>query len=115
MAYDQYLADRILRVFEKEKTIAIEKKMFGGIGFMVDDKMCIGIYKVGLMARVDPEKVGELVKRKGAEQMIHGGRTMKGYLTIFPEGYDLDDDLEFWVLKCLEFNPKTKKSKKKKK
>ena len=115
MAYDKFLVDRILRVFEQEKTIAIEKKMFGGHGFVVDDKMCIGIYKGGLMARVDPDEVGELVKRKGAEQMVHAGRPMKGYLKILPEGYDLDDDLEFWVLKCLEFNPKAKSSKKRKK
>jgi hypothetical protein len=45
--------------------------------------------------------------------MIHGGRPMTGYLFIQPEGYDMDEDLNFWVKKCLEFNPLAKASKKK--
>ena len=81
---------------------------------MVDDKMCFGTYKGGLMVRVNPEQVEDLIQRKATSQMIHGGRPMKGYLFVEPEGYDLEDDLDFWVTKCLEFNPKAKSSKKKK-
>ncbi len=88
--------------------------MFGGHCFMVDDKMCLGTYKGGLMARVGPEELPNLENRNGAEQMIHGGRPMKGYLFIEPKGYDNDSDLEFWIDKCLNFNPKAQASKKKK-
>lgn len=82
---------------------------------MVDDKMCFGTYKGGMMVRIAPEESEELVSRKATEQMIHGGRPMNGYLFVNPEGYDMDSDLEFWVQKCLEFNPRAKSSKKKKK
>ena len=80
---------------------------------MVDEKMLIGTYNGGIMARVEPEEVDELAQREGAAQMVHGGRPMKGYLFIEGEGYDRDEDLEFWIQKCLEFNPKAKASKKK--
>lgn len=111
---DEFLLDRLRQSMQAEKVNWYEKKMFGGICFMVDEKMCFGTYKGGLMVRVEPEETEELIKRDGAEQMIHGGRQMKGYLFIEPEGYDLDTDLDFWVKKCLEFNPKAKASKKKK-
>ena len=80
---------------------------------MVDDKMLCGTYKGNVMARVDPQEVEGLLAHEGSEPMIHGGRPMTGYLSVLPEGYDLDSELEFWVGKCLEFNPKAKSSKKK--
>ena len=80
---------------------------------MVDDKMCFGTFQGGLMARVAPEEAEELAQREGAGQMILGGRPMKGYLRIEPEGYDEEADLEFWIGKCLAFNPRAKASKKK--
>ena len=81
---------------------------------MVDDKMCFGTYKGGLMARVAPEDIPALEKRTGASQMIHGGRPMTGYLFIEAIGFDADEDLEFWIDQCLAFNPRAKSSKKKK-
>ncbi len=113
MATDTLLLDRLRNVMKAKGASWNEKRMFGGDCFMVDDKMCFGTYKGGLMARVEPDETDELTKRIGAEQMIHGGRPMKGYLFIESEGYDNDDDLEFWVQKCLDFNPKAKSSKKK--
>ena len=114
MAEDSFLLDRMRRILEQKQVNWVEKKMFGGNCFMVDDKMLIGTYKGGLMARVDPEEAAELTKqRPAAEQMIHGGRPMTGYLMVQAEGYDADTDLEFWLQKCLEFNPKAKASKKK--
>ncbi|MEQ8880161.1 MAG: TfoX/Sxy family protein [Cyclobacteriaceae bacterium] len=113
MATDPYLLERIRKVLKEQKTAWTEKSMFGGDCFMVDDKMCIGTYKGGIMARVDPDKVDELAKHEGAEQMIHGGRPMKGYLFINQSGFDKDDHLEHWVRECLEFNPRAKASKKK--
>ncbi|MCF8247711.1 MAG: TfoX/Sxy family protein [Saprospiraceae bacterium] len=97
------------------KNIAFEqKKMFGGLCFMLDDKMLIGTYKGGIMARIDPAETETLVNRPGASQMIHGGRLMPGYLMLEPMGYEHDAELSFWVEKCLEYNPKVKASKKKK-
>lgn len=115
MATDQYLLARIENITNSKNVVWTNKKMFGGNCWMVDDKMCFGTYKGGLMARVDPEESEQLIKREGAERMIHGGREMKGYLFIDSVGFDMDEDLEFWIDKCLEFNPKTKSSKKKNK
>ena len=91
-----------------------QKRMFGGDCFMVDDKMLMGTYKGGIMARVDPAEEATLARRPGATPMIHGGRAMPGFLMIDAEGYESDADLEFWVKKAMEFNPKAKSSKKKK-
>jgi TfoX/Sxy family transcriptional regulator of competence genes len=114
MATDELLLDRMRRIMSEQKSVWLEKKMFGGNCFMVDDKMCFGTYKGGLMVRIAPEEEKELVKRHGAETMVHGDRPMVGYLFVRPEGYDTDDDLEFWLKKCLEFNPRAKASKKSK-
>lgn len=113
MAYDELLADRMRQVFSTKGIKCEEQKMMGGLGFMVDDKLCIGIYKEELMARIDPDDMSELLKRKHCRQMQHGKRLMKGYINVEPLGFDLDDDLEFWIDQCLAFNPKAKSSKKK--
>jgi TfoX/Sxy family transcriptional regulator of competence genes len=108
-----FTAERIQGILEKKKVAFEQKKMMGGICFMVDDKMCVGTYKGGIMARIDPEEEETLAARTGASRMVHGGKPMNGYLFIEAEGYDRDADLEFWVDKCLKFNPKAKSSKKK--
>ncbi len=106
-------AERIADLLTAKNVAYGQKKMFGGECFMVDEKMLMGTYKGGLMARVDPTEAEDLIHRSGASQMIHGGRPMVGYLFIEPEGYEMDSDLAFWLEKCLAFNPKAKASKKK--
>lgn len=113
MATDQQLLKRMQTIMAAEEVVWTEKKMFGGNCFMVDEKMCFGTYKGGLMVRIAPEEVQDLLKRPFAEIMMHGGRPMKGYLFIQPEGYEHNKDLEFWIKKCLEFNPRAKSSKRK--
>lgn len=115
MAYQEMFAERIRNLFLLKNVLTEEQKMMGGIGFMVDNKLCVGIFKNELMARVNPEDVAELLKNDGARQMIHGGRPMKGYLSIAHEFLESDESLEFWIDRCLEFNPLAKSSKKKKK
>lgn len=114
MAYDEYLQERIERVLS-EKAVAYEaKKMMGGLCYMVDDKMCFGIVKNDFMARVGTEKYSSLVERKGARPMDFTKRPMNGYLFVSPEGVDREEDLEFWIQNCLDFNPLAKSSKKRK-
>jgi len=113
MATDEYLLERMRRIMKDKKASWTEKKMFGGNCFMVDDKMCFGTYKGGLMVRIEPTNTEELTKRIATTQMIHGGRPMIGYLFVEPEGYDSEEELEFWIQQCLDFNPKAKASKKK--
>ncbi|MEO0554536.1 MAG: TfoX/Sxy family protein [Bacteroidota bacterium] len=114
MAYDEYLAERVRTVLNRRKVIYNEKKMMGGLCVMVDDKMCVGVVKDQLMARIDLEVYNEVLNRRGSKEMDFTGRPMKGFLFIKPEGVDLDNDLEYWVDLCLEFNPRAKASKKRK-
>jgi TfoX/Sxy family transcriptional regulator of competence genes len=113
MAYNEHLADRIKHILDAKKIKHTEKKMFGGLCYMVDDKMLIGVEKERLMARIDPEDEPKALKRKGAKPMDFTGRVMKGFLFIDEKGFDMDDDLEYWVSLCLKYNPKAKSSKKK--
>jgi len=112
MAYDEHLADRVRHKF-RELDIAFEdKKMMGGICFMVNDKMCLGVVKEQLMARIDPERTTEAFGRKGCRAMDFTRHTMKGFIFVDPEGVDMDHDLEYFVKLAIEFNPKAKSSKK---
>lgn len=113
MAFNEYLADRIRVSLKENKTNFKEKKMFGGISFMVDEKMCVGIINNDLMVRIDPENQNEFLQENGCRIMDFTKRPMKGYLYISPEAVDMDDDLNKWVKRCLDFNPKAKASKKK--
>ncbi|MBI1185295.1 RNA methyltransferase [bacterium] len=112
MATDLLLLDRLRTEMQQRNIDYIEKKMFGGHCFMVDGKMCFGTFQDGLMARVGPQAMEELMSREGASQMINGSRPMKGYMKVESGGYDLDSDLSFWIDKCLAFNPEAKASKK---
>ncbi len=115
MAYSEFLADRVRQRLKETRTPYEEKKMMGGLCFMVDDKMCVGIVKEDLMARVGPELQEANRDRLGYRPMDFTGRPMKGYVFISPEGVDKQEDLEHWVDLCLQFNPEAKSSKKKKK
>ena len=114
MAYDEYLSERIRNAFQRKRVTVEEKKMMGGLCYLVDDKMCVGIVKDNLMARIDPEIYEEALTRKGVRDMDFTGRPMKGYVFVDPEALDLEADLEYWIQLALDFNPKAKSSKKKK-
>jgi TfoX/Sxy family transcriptional regulator of competence genes len=115
MAYNEFLADRMRQVLKEKNVSCKEKAMMGGLTFMVDDKMCVGIVRDNLMARIDPEIYKEALQRKGCKEMDFTKRPMKGFVFVEPEGTDLDEDLEFWIQLALDFNPMATSSKKKKK
>lgn len=113
MSYNESLAARIKNILDAKKIKHTEKKMFGGVCFLVDDKMLIGVEKERLMARIDPEDEVKALKKKGAKPMDFTGRIMKGFLFIDDKAVDMDKDLEYWVDLCMKYNPKAKVSKKK--
>lgn len=121
MAYDEYLADRIRRTLAEKHTPFDEMKMMGGLLFKVDEKMLCGIHidkKYGdslLMARIGEEVYEKELEKEHCLPMDFTGRPMKGYIFVTPDGFDSEDDLSYWIDKCLEFNPKAKASKKRKK
>ncbi len=114
MAYDNHLAERITRIFEDKKLNTEEKKMMGGLCYMLDDKMCCGIVKNELMARIGPDKYEEALQMPGCNEMNFTGRPMKGYVFIDGDAIDTEDQLEYWIDLCIAFNPLAKSSKKKK-
>lgn len=115
MAYDEHLADRIRRVLKEKKRSAEEIKMFGGLCFMVDQKMCFGIVNSSLMAKVGERMREQLLPEKNVQEMDFTGRPMKAFIFVTPEGIDQDKDLERYIQYCLDFNPFAKVSKKRKK
>lgn len=120
MAYDEYLADRIRNWLDKQKTAYEEKKMMGGLCFMVDGKMFCGIHfdkkqeRDLLMARIGEEAYVKAIKKKGCQPMAFTGRAMKGYVFVTGEGFDKTKDLNYWLQLCMVFNPLAKASKKRK-
>jgi len=115
MAYDEYLAERIAGILQTRNVSFEVRKMMGGLCYMVDDKMCVGVTNEKLMARLDPEFYEDALTMKGCRKMDFTGRPMKGFVWVEPAGVDMDNDLEYWIRKALEFNPIAKSSKKKKK
>ena len=113
MAYDEFLTDRIRKAFQDQNAIFEEKKMMGGVCFLVDGKMAAGVVKNRLMARIDPDIYDQALTRKGCVEMDFTRKPMKGFVFVESEGTDLDTDLDYWIRLCLDFNPKAKASKKK--
>jgi hypothetical protein len=113
MAFDQNLADRIRKRFIELSIPAEEKFMMGGVCFMVDEKMCVGVVKQQLMARIDPVAMEDALRRKGCRIMDFTRKPMKGFIFVDPEGTDFDHDLEYFIDLALDFNPRAKSSVKK--
>lgn len=113
MPYNEFLADRISQFLKERSVNFFEKKMFGGLCFMVNDKMCVGVNRDEIMARIDPDIYQESLTRKGCKEMNFTGRPMKGFVFLTEEATDLDEDLYYWLNLALEYNPIAKSSKKK--
>lgn len=112
MAFDTFLSDRIKLVLKEKNIVCEEKKMMGGLAFMVNEKMCVGVIKNNMMARIDPEIYDESIKKAGCRPMDFTGRPMKGWVYLEAEAIDMEGDLNYWIQKALDFNPKAKSSKK---
>lgn len=102
MAYDEGVAERLREAFSTRRDVA-EKKMFGGIAFMVNGHMCCGVVNDMLMARVGPDHYDAALKKPHARKMDFTGRPMKGFVYVAPEGFESDKDLADWVRICLNF------------
>lgn len=87
--------------------------MFGGVCFIVDGKMCIGVVKDEMMCRINPKLDEIVLKKKGCRRMDFIGRPMKGYVFVSEEGLKTKKTFDDWVDLCLEFNTLAKSSKKK--
>ncbi|HRI79690.1 MAG TPA: TfoX/Sxy family protein [Cyclobacteriaceae bacterium] len=113
MAYNEKLADRIRDRLSKVSRVE-EKPMMGGLTFMVNGKMCVGIIKDDLMCRIDKTFHEQAVEKRGCRTMDFTNRPMIGYVLIDETGMTSDKDFDYWMSLSLEFNKFAKASKKKK-
>ena len=114
MAYNEKLANRIREQLANLPNIE-EKEMMGGLTFMYNGKMCVGIFADEMMCRINPEMQNTALEKTGCRIMDFTGRPMKGYVMVDDTGMKSKKEFNYWIDLCLEFNSKAKSSKKKKK
>ena len=96
MAYDEGLAQRVRELLAEHAGVS-EKRMFGGLAFLLNGNMCAGIVKDDLMIRVGPDAYQSLLRQPHARKMDFTGKPMKGFVYVPPEGVESDEDLRLWV------------------
>lgn len=121
MAYDEYFAETIDRILLGKGVIYEHKRMFRGLIYMINEKMCFGLDtdkgtgEARLMLRIDPNDYEAMLSRYGAREMDFTGTPMKGFIFVDAEAFDDESELTDWLQLALDFNPKAKKSPKSKK
>jgi TfoX/Sxy family transcriptional regulator of competence genes len=102
MAYDAATAERVRKLLAGRAAV-VEKKMMGGLCFLVNGSMCCSVSgRGGLLIRIDPEAQARLVREPHVAPMQMGARTMRGFVRIAPEGYRTDAALAQWVMRGIE-------------
>jgi TfoX/Sxy family transcriptional regulator of competence genes len=103
VAYDEDLADRLREALQREDGLT-EKRMFGGLAFLIGGNMAVSASsKGGLLLRVDPADTERLVAEPAAERFVMRGREMDGWLRIDADGLETDADLEKWVRRGVDY------------
>ncbi len=102
MPYDEQLVGRVRGVLAKKRTVA-ERKMFGGLTFMLRGNMACGVENDRLMVRVGPDAYDDALGQPHAQMMNFTGRPMKGFVFVEPAGLKSDKDLEAWVQRGVDF------------
>jgi hypothetical protein len=102
MAYDEGLAERIRGVLDERPGVS-EKRMFGGIAFMVKDRMSVGIVQDKLMVRVGPDAYEGALRERHVRKMDFTGRPLSGFVYVLPAGYEADADLRRWIERGVAF------------
>ena len=112
MSYNDKLASRTREIIALTHKKVEEKKMFGGLCFIVNNKMCVGVETERLMVRLDPAVYDEVMEKEGCKPMDFTGRVMKGYVFVDIEALNTKKKLEYWIKLALDFNKVAKASKK---
>ena len=113
MAVNEKHTNWVREMIAPKETNIEEKKMFGGLCFMVNDKMCVGVKPERLMFRIDPALFDEVLEKDGCRAVEMQGRLMKGYVYVDTGVLNTKKKLEYWVNLALEFNKFAKSSKNK--
>ena len=102
MAFDESLAARIRDALARSKNVE-EKKMFGGIGFLLDGNVLVGVWKDSLIARVGPDAYEDAKLEPHVGEFDITGKPMTGWVMVEPEGVEGDDQLKDWIRRAEEF------------
>src|SRR6266700_5472218 len=102
MAFDQYLAARIRHALTRKRGIE-EKKMFGGIGFLLNGNMLVGVWKDSLIVRLGPEEGDKALMEPHVKEFDITGRAMKGWVLVDPAGVEGDNLLAGWIQRAVTF------------
>jgi TfoX/Sxy family transcriptional regulator of competence genes len=103
MPYDEDLANRLRELLADQDAVT-EKKMFGGLAFLLDGHMSVSASRNGgLLARIDPDDTEAALKRPHVTLMKMGGRTMDGWITVAPEGLKTKRELAAWVKRSVSY------------
>jgi|SRR6185503_4688762 len=113
MAYSETLANRVRERLADVPAVE-EKAMMGGLTFMVNDKMCVGIIKDELMCRIDPALHETAIEKPGCRTMDFTNRPMKGYVMVDESGMKQAADFEYFINLALDFNQHAKPARRKK-
>ncbi len=114
MLYNELLANRIREAIADSGEIE-EKKMFGGLCFMVNGKMCICVRADEMMCRVGPDEYEAALEKPDTRPMLHNAKSMKGYVFVNKEAIKANKDFDYWINASLKFNNYAKAVKPKKK
>jgi TfoX/Sxy family transcriptional regulator of competence genes len=102
MAYSEELADRVREIVSRKKGIE-EKKMFGGVGFLLNGNMLVGVWKEFLIVRLGPEDGEKALKEKFVIEFDITGKPMKGWVMVVPDGVEEDAQLKKWIQRASKF------------
>jgi len=102
MAFSETLAERIRQRLARRKNVE-EKKMFGGVGFLLNANMLVGVWKDSLIVRLGPEEGDGALKEPHVREFDITGRPMKGWVLVGPEGIEDDDQLSAWIQRTVNF------------
>ena len=102
MAFAESLAQRIRAALARKRGVE-EKKMFGGIGFLLNGNMCVGVWKNSLIVRLGPEQEEQALLEPHARKMDITGKPMKGWIMVEPKGVEDDDQLKVWIQRAVKF------------
>lgn len=102
MAYDEGVAQRVREAIDDYPNV-VEKRMFGGLAFMLNGHMCVGVVGHELMVRVGPEQYQECLGLPHARQMDFTGQPLTGFLYVDEKGFDSDKDLHAWVKRAAQY------------
>ncbi|PHS02832.1 MAG: RNA methyltransferase [Blastopirellula sp.] len=102
MVYDEHLNDRVSRVLVNRQGI-VAKKMFGGMGYMLNGNLCVAISKDALIARIGPENYEDALEQPDVSEFSPTGKPMRGWVLISPEALDDEDELEAWIRVAYRF------------